>query len=158
MLTRVCRRWRSPRALNASDHQGANGKGECGAEEGRSGHGEAVRAFRLDRRNEYWRVRSLSFSEGLNNLFSIIAIMLGRLEMDVDECIEEYTNMFETIFGRKGLPMNMWGKIKGRFDSAVLEQCIKGILKKRGLAEDAFLNDGKERCKVYAFLFLQCLI
>ncbi|PVH75974.1 phospholipase, patatin family protein [Cadophora sp. DSE1049] len=78
----------------------------------------------------------------------IIAIMLGRLEMDVDECIEEYTSMFETIFGKKGLPVNLWGKIKGRFDSTVLEQCIKGILKKRGLAEDALLNDGNERCKV----------
>ncbi|KAL5330889.1 hypothetical protein ACEPPN_000414 [Leptodophora sp. 'Broadleaf-Isolate-01'] len=78
----------------------------------------------------------------------IIAIMLGRLEMDVDECIEEYTSMFETIFGKKGLPVNLWGKIKGRFDSTVLEQSIKGILKKRGLAEDALLNDGNERCKV----------
>jgi hypothetical protein len=68
--------------------------------------------------------------------------------MDVDECIEEYTNMFETIFGKKGLPVNMWGKIKGRFDSTVLEECIKKILKGRGLPEGALLNDGKERCKV----------
>ncbi|KAH7364622.1 phospholipase, patatin family protein [Rhexocercosporidium sp. MPI-PUGE-AT-0058] len=85
----------------------------------------------------------------------IIAIMLGRLEMDVDECIEEYTSMFETIFGKKGLPVNRWGRIKGRFDSTVLEQYIKGILKKRGLAEDALLNDGNERCKVYADLLLK---
>ncbi|TVY22961.1 Calcium-independent phospholipase A2-gamma [Lachnellula hyalina] len=78
----------------------------------------------------------------------IIAIMLGRLEMDVDECIEKYTNMFETIFGKKGLPVNLLGKIKGRFDSTVLEECINRILRERGLPEGALLNDGEERCKV----------
>jgi hypothetical protein len=74
--------------------------------------------------------------------------MLGRLEMDVDECIEEYTNMFAAIFGKKGLPFNLLGKIKGRFDSTVLEECIKRILQERGLSKGAILNDGKERCKV----------
>ncbi|KAF8856400.1 FabD/lysophospholipase-like protein [Acephala macrosclerotiorum] len=78
----------------------------------------------------------------------IIAIMLGRLEMDVDDCIEAYTSMFQTIFGKKGLPVNMWGKIKGRFDSTVLEECIRKILKGRGLSDAEPLNDGKERCKV----------
>ena len=82
------------------------------------------------------------------NFVSIIAIMLGRLEMDVDECIEAYTSMFETIFGKKGLPVNMWGSIKGRFDSTVLEECIRKILKDRGLSERELLNDGNERCKV----------
>ena len=74
--------------------------------------------------------------------------MLGRLEMDVDECIEVYTRMFEAVFGKKGLPVNMWGKLKGRFDSTVLEECIKIILTERGLPEGEPLNDEKERCKV----------
>ena len=74
--------------------------------------------------------------------------MLGRLEMDVDECIEAYTSMFKTIFGKKGLPVSIWGKIKGRFDSDVLEECIREILKERGLSEAEPFNDGKERCKV----------
>lgn len=68
--------------------------------------------------------------------------------MDVDECIEVYTNLFQTIFGKKGLPINMWGKVKGRFDSAILEECIKKILLERGLSDVEPLNDGKERCKV----------
>lgn len=84
----------------------------------------------------------------MSDSVSIIAIMLGRLEMDVDECIEAYTSLFETIVGKKGLPVNMWGKIKGRFDSTALEDCIKKILKERGLPEGEPLNDGKERCKV----------
>ena len=91
-------------------------------------------------------------SGGSSNFISIIAIMLGRLEMDVDECIEAYTGMFKTIFGKKGLPLNMWGNIKGRFDSAVLDKCIRNILKDRGLPEREPLNDGNERCKVYACL------
>lgn len=83
-----------------------------------------------------------------SNRISIIAIMLGRLEMDVDDCIEAYTSMFKTIFGKKGLPVNMWGNIKGRFDSTVLEDCIRRILKERGLSETELLDDGKDRCKV----------
>jgi hypothetical protein len=75
--------------------------------------------------------------------------MLGRLEMDVDECIKVYTSMFTTVFGKKGLPVNIFGKIKGRFDSIVLEECIRGILKERGLSETEPLNDEKDRvCKV----------
>ena len=75
--------------------------------------------------------------------------MLGRLEMDVVECIDAYTSMFKRIFGKKGLPVNMFGKIKGRFDSIVLEECIAEILKARGLSEADPLNDGKDRgCKV----------
>ncbi|PGH27746.1 hypothetical protein AJ80_00534 [Polytolypa hystricis UAMH7299] len=31
----------------------------------------------------------------------LIAIMLGRLEMDVDECIEAYNNLVESVFGEK---------------------------------------------------------
>lgn len=79
----------------------------------------------------------------------IIAIMLGRLEMDVDDCIAAYMRMFQKVFGKKGMRLNMWGKLKGRFDSAVLEQCIGEILKDRHLLDAEPLNDGKERCKVY---------
>ncbi|CZR68366.1 uncharacterized protein PAC_18265 [Phialocephala subalpina] len=78
----------------------------------------------------------------------IIAVMLGRLEMDIEDCIAAYTSMFETVFGKKGLPVNIWGKVKGRFDSDVLEECIRKILKERGLSEAEPFNDGKERCKV----------
>jgi hypothetical protein len=78
--------------------------------------------------------------------------MLGRLEMDIDECIEAYTSMFEKIFGKKGLPIDIRGKIKSRFDSTVFEQCIRKILKERGLSDEELFNDGKERCKVYVWV------
>ncbi|RDW89126.1 hypothetical protein BP6252_01158 [Coleophoma cylindrospora] len=77
----------------------------------------------------------------------IIAIMLGRLEMSVDECITTYTRMFEKVFGKRGLPVNIFGKVKGRFDSIVLEECIADILKERKLPEDEPLINDKG-CKV----------
>ena len=78
--------------------------------------------------------------------------MLGRLEMDIDECIDAYTSMFQRIFATKGLPIGIFGrfgKIKGRFDSAILETCIREILQSRKLSDAELFNDGKERCKVY---------
>jgi hypothetical protein len=87
--------------------------------------------------------------------FRIIAIMLGRLEMDVDECINAYSSMFKRIFGKKGLPVNMRGKTKGRFDSMVLEDCIREILEQRRLSPMEPFNDEKDRtCKVLVVLDL----
>jgi hypothetical protein len=75
--------------------------------------------------------------------------MLGRLEMHVDECIDAYTGMFKKIFGRRRLPVNILGRIKGRFDSIVLEECVKDILEQRGLPIIEPFNDEKDRaCKV----------
>jgi hypothetical protein len=85
--------------------------------------------------------------KSLADQISIIAIMLGRLEMSVDECITTYTSMFATVFGNKGLPVNILGRVKGRFDSVVLEDCIVNILKERGLPKDELLNNDKG-CKV----------
>lgn len=83
--------------------------------------------------------------------------MLGRLEMDVDECITVYTDMFKKIFGKKGLPVNFLGKVKGRFDSVVLEECIQDILTKRGLkTTEQFENLRKDACKVYVFRICLC--
>jgi hypothetical protein len=63
LLTRVNRRWGSPRAFYTSHHQSADDKSECGAEEGRAVHCEAVRTFRLDWWNEHRRVSSLYIRE-----------------------------------------------------------------------------------------------
>lgn len=74
--------------------------------------------------------------------------MLGRLEIDVKDYIAAYTSMFEIIFGKKGLLVSIWGNIKGRFNSDILEEYIREILRERGLLEAEPFNNGKERCKV----------
>ncbi|CEN61107.1 hypothetical protein ASPCAL07771 [Aspergillus calidoustus] len=85
----------------------------------------------------------------------LIAIMLGRLEMDVEDCIEAYKALSKEIFQKSSwLPVKGNLKIKGRFDSATLERCIKNIIAQQidpGKDPDKeLLNDGnKRRCRVF---------
>jgi hypothetical protein len=53
--------------------------------------------------------------------------MLGRLEMDVDECIAAYSDLASAVFGKKlsRIPVNIKGEIKPRFDPAKLEIAIR---------------------------------
>jgi len=76
--------------------------------------------------------------------------MLGRLEMDVDECITAYSDLAEAVFSQKmsRLPFNLKGKVKAQFDSSKLEKAIGDTMKRAGISETALLNDGAERgCK-----------
>jgi hypothetical protein len=77
----------------------------------------------------------------------LIAIMLGRLEMDVDECIIAYSDLAAAVFSEKSsrMPITINGKIKPRFDSAKLEIAIQTVLKNNGAAETDLMNDGNER-------------
>ncbi|KAF2741815.1 FabD/lysophospholipase-like protein [Sporormia fimetaria CBS 119925] len=82
----------------------------------------------------------------------LIAIMLGRLEMDVDDCIAAYTELMEMVFGEKkrALPVGWSGNITAKFDSQLLQKAIKQVLTSRGLPETALFDDGVERsCKVF---------
>jgi hypothetical protein len=76
--------------------------------------------------------------------------MLGRLEMDVDECIKEYSDLAAAVFGDKlsSIPVNIKGDVKARFDSAKLQAAIYNVVKQSGVCEDDLFNDGTKRgCK-----------
>ncbi|KAL8650448.1 MAG: hypothetical protein Q9226_005138 [Calogaya cf. arnoldii] len=79
--------------------------------------------------------------------------MLGRLEMDIDECISCYTELMRKVFAtRKSLiPMTWWGgKTEGRFDSSNLRTAVEEVITKRGLSKQEPLDDGKDRgCRVF---------
>ncbi|PGH34123.1 hypothetical protein GX50_03086 [[Emmonsia] crescens] len=80
----------------------------------------------------------------------LIAIMLGRLEMDVDHCIAEYSRMIQQIFKKKSFPVDWKGRIKGRFDTEVLTNSLQETLASLGLSAADFLDDGKEKqCRVF---------
>ncbi|EFR00516.1 protein kinase subdomain-containing protein [Nannizzia gypsea CBS 118893] len=82
----------------------------------------------------------------------IIAIMLGRLEMDVDECIDVYGTLSREVFGQKKhlIPMKINSKIRPRFDSDKLEKIIKKVMSSKGISEDELLNNGEKRgCHVF---------
>lgn len=57
----------------------------------------------------------------------LIAIMLGRLGMTVDECIDSYLHLSKEIFGKKKsrLPFNIKMELATQFDSSRLEEVIK---------------------------------
>ncbi|KAK0712684.1 P-loop containing nucleoside triphosphate hydrolase protein [Lasiosphaeria miniovina] len=81
----------------------------------------------------------------------LIAIMLGRLRMTVDECINAYTTLSDRVFEKKHHRFNIKGNLQGRFDAAELERAVKRILVERGLDEETLLlEDSPEApCKVF---------
>jgi len=78
----------------------------------------------------------------------LIAVMLGRLQMTVEECIKAYTSLSDKVFEKKGHRVNIKGKLQGRFDAGELERAVKEILRKHGFKEDALLKDVEAPCKV----------
>lgn len=78
--------------------------------------------------------------------------MLGRLEMDVDECIDAYNKLSSDVFSQplRRIPVDFRGRVAPRFDSAKLKDAVLSIITSRGLSPDAPFDDGADRgCKVY---------
>lgn len=73
--------------------------------------------------------------------------MLGRLEMDVDQCIVAYSDLAAAVFCEKlsRVPVTIKGKIKPRFDSAKLGEAIRKVVAQNGTSDTELLNDGNER-------------
>jgi patatin-like phospholipase/acyl hydrolase len=90
----------------------------------------------------------------------IIAIMLGTLRMNVDECIEAYLALAPKIFPKKGffLDNKLRRLIKGvrgtaRFDATALEEEVKKLVARQlkqdpDVVFDQIQNPGKS-CHVY---------
>ena len=87
----------------------------------------------------------------LTHFRSLIAIMLGRLGMSVDECIEAYEDLMGSIFGAKAhWPISASAKVNPQFDSQKVKTAIEKVLCQRDIAKDSLFNDGNERrCRVY---------
>jgi hypothetical protein len=77
--------------------------------------------------------------------------MLGRLEMDVDECISAYSKLMESVFGEKSswLPIGWTGRTKAQFDSTRLKKAIEEVVIDQGASTTDLFNDRSPRgCKV----------
>jgi hypothetical protein len=77
----------------------------------------------------------------------LIAFMLGRLEITVDECIRQYLLLMEEVFTGCTWWNYAWD---GQFyDAGKLENVVKHLVKTELGNEDAPLFQGNEKCKVY---------
>ncbi|KAH6476019.1 hypothetical protein HBI59_006010 [Parastagonospora nodorum] len=81
----------------------------------------------------------------------LIAIMLGRLQMGVQECIDQYTTLFSSIFTKKKHRVGWGGKLQGRFDHEALEAGIKQIVREKLHDEHALFKDNSSNggCKTF---------
>ncbi|OCL00351.1 uncharacterized protein K441DRAFT_99752 [Cenococcum geophilum 1.58] len=80
----------------------------------------------------------------------LIAIMLGRLRMSIDDSIDAYLSLSDRIFQKKRHRVTVKGNIQGRFDAEELAQAVKEVIKQQGLQEDTLLKDAPEAaCKVF---------
>ncbi|ORY07783.1 phospholipase [Clohesyomyces aquaticus] len=87
----------------------------------------------------------------------LLAIMLGRLKLDIQTCINVYLKLSEDAFQPSRSKMNWLGKskdfatVKGRFSSDKLTTCIKQVIEEYGkLDKEAPLFEGDTpRCRAF---------
>lgn len=84
----------------------------------------------------------------------LIAVMLGRLSMSIDECITTYEQVGGEVFGKKPLGGKFGKMLKGLrsssfYDIEILQEEIRKVLDSKKIARDtSFLAVGAPRCKV----------
>jgi hypothetical protein len=77
--------------------------------------------------------------------------MLGRLEMNVDECISAYEDLMKAVFEEKlrRVPIGWTGNTKAQFDSGKLKSAVEKVITSHGLSQADLFNDGTVRgCRV----------
>ncbi|KDR66773.1 hypothetical protein GALMADRAFT_80462, partial [Galerina marginata CBS 339.88] len=75
----------------------------------------------------------------------IIALMLGRLRMDVDTAIEHYDSLAKEVFSDRKL----WGD--GKFKAATLEKAIKAVVRSVTGDDESLLLEGNQEgvCRTF---------
>ena len=67
----------------------------------------------------------------------LIAIMLGKLGMSVEDCIQEYHDLSKEIFG-KGHFRGKWSKglARSRYSGKRLRDCVRDLLERKNFGKD----------------------
>ena len=73
----------------------------------------------------------------------IIALMIGKLQMGIDECIAEYERLTSKVFTKCQRGVTWRGTIQGRFDHDALVIGVQDLLVRKGLDKDSLLKDPK---------------
>ena len=67
----------------------------------------------------------------------LIALMLGKMAMTVDECIQQYEKLSEVVFGKKHLRSRITrGLAPTKYSGKRLQRCIQSLLRARELDEN----------------------
>lgn len=72
--------------------------------------------------------------------------MLGRLHMNVADCIKVYISFQKLILQKKKArfsPIDIRGRLTSRYSAETFENAIKEIIRSQGLDEDAFLKEAE---------------
>jgi hypothetical protein len=87
-------------------------------------------------------------------MYRLIAIMLGRLQMTISECLSVYKSLSEKVFcpsWKQGFGVKLLNAGIGNawFKGEDLEQAVKRLLTEQGLSEDIFMRETPDpECKV----------
>jgi patatin-like phospholipase/acyl hydrolase len=92
----------------------------------------------------------------------LIAIMLGRLKMDVEDCIAAYLQISRDVFQPKKKRFDIFGrasaalKVRERFDSKELKKRIQTIVVQAGETGEAKLKiENAPKCRVYVSIVMR---
>jgi patatin-like phospholipase/acyl hydrolase len=67
----------------------------------------------------------------------LIAIMLGKLGMGVEDCIKAYDKLSKTIFRAKHRRARLtFGLAPAKYSGSKLERCVRELLKDKGFDEE----------------------
>lgn len=113
-----------------------------------------MRVFRHDLWHKHSRVRVINDLSTLADVSRLIAIMLGILEMTVDDAISAFTKLSKNIFGTRisNFPVSIVsGKIQARYDTDKVDLAITEVTTSAGKDKDMLMRGPKSpnnTCKV----------
>ena len=96
--------------------------------------------------------------------FSIIAIMLGRLHMDIETCVSQYLQLSQKVFRPERNWLNVIGKgkdfltLKGKSSADGLAEEIQKIVKSVEGDSNAELTERNPSARVYVTLLITVLL
>ena len=86
----------------------------------------------------------------------LIALMLGKMGMTVDDCITQYEALSKVIFGRKHLRGRMThGLAPTKYSGKRLQKCIQELLRERQLDENLSMRHGADWIAWYVLAMLR---
>ena len=86
----------------------------------------------------------------------LIALMLGKMGLTVEECITQYQELSKVIFGKKHLRGRIThGLAPAKYSGKCLRNCIRKLLRERQLDENLSMRHETDRVAWYVPVMLQ---